>query len=35
MNTGIIARNFNQNILNNTNKFRIHEQLQDIKEQNK
>ena len=34
VNTGVIPRNFNQNILNQTNKFKIHEQLGDIKEQN-
>ena len=32
--TGMIPRNFNENIINKTNKFKIHEQLQDIKEQN-
>ena len=32
--SNIIPRNFNQNMLNKTNKFKIHEQLQDIKEQN-
>ena len=32
--TGMIPRNFNENILNKSNKFKIHEQLQDIKEQN-
>ena len=32
--TNIIPRNFNQNILNQTNKFKIHEQLQDIREHN-
>ena len=32
--TNIIPRNFNQNILNNTNKFKIHEQLQDVREHN-
>ena len=32
--TNIIPRNFNQNIINKTNKFKIHEQLQDIKEYN-
>jgi hypothetical protein len=32
--TNTIPRNFNQNILNQTNKFKIHEQLQDIREQN-
>ena len=30
METGIIPRNFNQNILNKTNKFKIHEQFQDF-----
>ena len=33
--SGIIPRNFNQNILNKTNKFKPHEQLQDIEEHNK
>ena len=33
--TGIIPRNFNQNIINKTNKFKKHEQLQDIKDFNK
>ena len=32
--SNIIPRNFNQNVLNKTNKFKIHEQLQDVKEQN-
>ena len=35
LNNGIIARDFNKNILNKTNKFKIHEQLKDIKEHNK
>jgi hypothetical protein len=34
MNTGIIPRNFNQNIINKTNKIKKHEQLQDIKNHN-
>ena len=34
LDTNIIPKNFNENILNKTNKFKIHEQLQDIKEQN-
>ena len=33
METGIIPRNFNQNILNKTNKFKIHEQFQDLEQQ--
>ena len=32
--SGIIPRNFNQNIINKTNKFKKHEQLQDIKDFN-
>ena len=34
LDTNIIPKNFNQNILNKTNKFSIHSQLQDIKEHN-
>lgn len=33
-NTNIIPRNYNQNILNQTNKFKIHEQLQDVRQYN-
>ena len=32
---GVIPRFYNQNILNKTNKFKIHEQLKDIKEYDK
>ena len=32
--TGIIPRYFNENILNKTNKFKIHERLKDIKDHN-
>ena len=35
LNNGVIARDFNKNILNKSNKFKIHEQLKDIKEHNK
>ena len=31
---GVIPKYFNQNILNKTNKFKIHEQLKDIREHN-
>ena len=34
INTNVIPRNFNENILNKTNKFKLHEQLPDMREHN-
>ena len=34
LHTNVIPRHFNQNILNQSNKFKIHEQLQDVRQHN-
>ena len=33
MDTGVVPRHFNQSILNSTNKFELHQQYQDFKDQ--